>query len=54
MHETTIAEYRAQAAACTAQAELDANKSSVARWHKVAEEWSRMADELERRESPKT
>jgi hypothetical protein len=54
MHESKIAEYRAQAAVCRARADLDPNKSTAARWLKVAEEWIRMADELERKENPKT
>jgi len=54
MHEAKIAEYRVEAAACKARAEADANKSTAARWLKVAEEWTGMADELERRENPKT
>ena len=54
MHEAKIAEYRAQAAACKARAEADPNKFTAARWLKVAEEWTRMADELERRTKPKT
>lgn len=53
MHESKIAEYRAQAEACKTRAELDPNKSTAARWLKVAEEWTRMADELERRLYPK-
>ena len=54
MHEAKIAEYRAEASACRARAERDTNKSTAARWLKVAEEWSRMADELECRDNPKT
>lgn len=53
MHENKIAEYRAAAATCKARADADPNKSTAARWLKVAEEWSRMAEELERRENPK-
>jgi hypothetical protein len=52
MQEAKIAEYRAEAAVCRARAKLDANKSTSQRWFKVAEEWSRMADELERRDNP--
>ena len=37
-----------------ARAEADPNKATAARWLKVAEEWSRMADVLERRINPKT
>ena len=52
VHEGKIAEYRAAAAACMARAVGDPNKSTAARWLKVAEEWTRMADELERRMNP--
>jgi hypothetical protein len=48
MHENKIAEYRAQAAACKAKAESESNKSTAARWQKVADEWIRMANDLER------
>jgi hypothetical protein len=54
MHENKIAEYRAAAAACKARADADPNKSTAARWLKVAEEWNRMADELERNLDPPT
>jgi hypothetical protein len=54
MHEGKIAEYRASASACRARAAADPNKFTAARWLKVAEEWNRMADELERRDNPKT
>ena len=54
MQEAKIAEYRAEAAVCRARAELDANKSTSQRLLTVAEEWSRMADELERRDNPTT
>jgi hypothetical protein len=52
MHEDKIAEYRAQAADCKARAELEPNKTTSARWLKVADEWFRMADDLERRLYP--
>lgn len=52
MNESKIAEYRAQAAACIALANLNANKSTSGRWLKVAEEWTRLADALERRNEP--
>lgn len=52
MYEEKIAEYRAQAAACVARAELDPNKSTAARWMKVAQEWTLMADDLEIRQRP--
>jgi hypothetical protein len=48
MQESKIAEYRAQAADCRARAELEPNKTTAARWLMVAEEWTRMADDLER------
>ena len=54
MDEFKIAEYRAQAAACRTRAELEPNKSTATRWLKVAAEWSRMADELERKGKPET
>ena len=54
MQDPKIAEFRTEAAACRARAERDANKSTAARWLKVAEEWSRMADELERPIKPQT
>ena len=54
MHEEKIAEYRAQAAACKARADLEPNKTTAARWLNVAGEWSRMADELECRLKPPT
>ena len=47
MHETQIAQYRAEAAICIARAISDSNKSTSARWLKVAADWTRMADELE-------
>lgn len=53
MHKFKIAEYRTEAAKCVARAKLDNNKSSAARWLKVADEWTRMADELERANLPK-
>jgi hypothetical protein len=52
MHEGKIAEYRAEAALCIARANSDSNKSSAARWLKVAADWNRMADELEGRDKP--
>jgi hypothetical protein len=52
MHEDKIEEYRAQAADCKARAELESDKTVSARWLKVAEEWFRMADNLERRLYP--
>jgi hypothetical protein len=52
MHEGKIAEYRAEAALCIARANSDSNKSSAARWLKVAADWNRMADELEGRDNP--
>ena len=52
MHEQKIAEYRAAAAACKGRADADPNKSTAARWLKVAEEWVRMADDLERKLNP--
>lgn len=54
MDEFKIAEYRAQAEACRARAELESNKSTAARWLKVAVEWDRMADELEGKNSSQT
>ena len=53
MHEDRIAEYRAQAAAFKAWADANSNKSTAARWLKVAEEWARMADELASRDNPR-
>lgn len=53
MYLEKIAEYRTQASACRARAEKEANKSTAARWLKVADEWARMADELERRHNLK-
>ena len=52
MHENKIAEYRAEAAKCIARANADSNKSSSARWLKVAADWNRMADELEAKLHP--
>lgn len=52
MHEDKIAQYRVEAAICISRANADSNKSSAARWLKVAADWPRMADELERRENP--
>lgn len=49
MHEQKIAEYRAAATSCKAWADAEPNKSTAARWLKVAQEWTRMADELERK-----
>ena len=54
MDEFKIAEYRDQAVACRARADSDPNKSTATRWLKVAAEWSRMADELERKGKPET
>jgi hypothetical protein len=54
MYENRIAQYRAEAAICIARANGDPNKSTSARWLKVADEWTRMADELESRIDPKT
>ena len=51
MHEAKISEYRAEAAICISRANSDSNKSTSARWRKVAADWTRMADELERREN---
>lgn len=52
MHEKKISEYRAAAAACKAWADADPNKTTAARWLKVADEWTRMADDLERQLRP--
>ena len=52
MHENKIAQYRAEASVCNSRANSDSNKSTSARWLKVAADWTRMADELERRENP--
>jgi hypothetical protein len=48
MHESKISEYRAEAAACKSKAEADTNTTTAARWLNVADEWTRMADDLER------
>ena len=48
MNEAKIAEYRAAATDCRAQAAAEPNKSTAARWRQVAEEWDRMAKEVER------
>jgi hypothetical protein len=53
MYLEKIAEYRAQASACRTRAGAEANKSTAARWLKVADEWTCMADELERRHNLK-
>jgi hypothetical protein len=47
-------QYRVQAAERVALVSLNANKSSSERWLKVAEEWSHLVDELERRDNPNT
>ncbi|HUQ34739.1 MAG TPA: hypothetical protein VM144_00010 [Aestuariivirga sp.] len=47
MHEIKIAQYRAEAATCISRANADSNKSTSARWLKVAADWTRMSDELE-------
>ena len=47
MNEDKIAEYRAEAAVCISRANADSNKSTSARWLKVAADWTRMADELD-------
>ena len=47
MYSERIGKYRAEAAACLRQAELDQNKITAGRWLKLADEWSRMADEIE-------
>ena len=52
MHEDKIAEYRAAAAICISRANSDSNKSAADRWLKVAADWTRMADELERKLNP--
>ena len=52
MQENKIAEYRAEAAICIARANSDSNKSAAARWLKIAADWNRMADELERKLTP--
>ena len=52
MADDRITQYRAQAASCLIQANLDQNKSTASRWIKIAEEWNRMADELERIRKP--
>ena len=49
MQQENIAKYRAEAEACLTRADLEQNKTTAARWVKLAEEWFRMADELERR-----
>ena len=49
MREDKITEYRVQAAACKEKAESEPNKFTAVRWQKVADEWTRMADELERK-----
>ena len=46
MHDK-IREYRARAAACKAAAQSEPGKASS--WLEVGEEWSRMADDLERK-----
>ena len=51
-HDVHIAQYRAEAAACIERANLEQNKTTAARWVKIAEEWSRMADVLERITKP--
>ena len=53
MHEAKIAQYRAEAAICIARANSDSNKSTSARWPKVAGDWTRMADELEVKNHPR-
>lgn len=47
MHEDKIAQYRAEAALCISRANADSNKSTSARWLKVAGDWTRMANELQ-------
>lgn len=52
MYESKIVQYRAEAAICIARANADPNKSTSARWLKVAADWTRMADELEAKIHP--
>jgi hypothetical protein len=52
MHEDKIAQYRAEAVICLSRANADSNKSTSARWRKVAADWTRMADELEAKIHP--
>ena len=52
MNEDKIAEYRAEAAVCISRAEMDTNKTTVLKWRSLAEEWTRKADELERKLNP--
>jgi hypothetical protein len=53
MHEDKIAHYRAEAATCIVRADMDTNRITATRWRRLAEEWTRMADELESR-NPKS
>ena len=44
-----FAQYRAEATGCLERARKEPNKATAERWQKIAEEWFRMADELERK-----
>jgi hypothetical protein len=48
-HKEHIAQYRAEAAVCMEWANNERNKATAARWLKTADEWNRMADELEQK-----
>jgi hypothetical protein len=51
MHEKKIAEYRAAAAACVRWAESDEiSETTRLRWRKLADEWTRSAEEIERKQ----
>ena len=52
MHENKIAQYRAEAAICIARANSDSNKSTSARWLKIAADWTHMAEDLEAKIHP--
>jgi hypothetical protein len=52
IHAKKIAEYRAAAASCMQWAEQAPNEAMVQRWRNLAEDWTRMADNLERSENP--
>ena len=52
MNEHKIAEYRAAAAKCREWAAQEVTHETKLRWQKIAEDWTRMADDLERKLNP--
>ena len=46
MNEAKIAEYRAEAAACAARAAEEYDIESKTRWTRLAQDWSKLADNL--------